>query len=360
MASIQKRTLQDGSVRWLLQIRKKGFKTVNRVKKTKAAAEREARRIEAAMDNNTWDEFASEEQKKGNTPLAYFIKKYLEEVTPHKAGGEKGIINETSTLNQVLRSPIGSMDIYRIKRGHIIELRNSWRDNGNSPSTINRKLTTLQDVFTHIQVDWRHEQLINPVQGTRISFKKNAAKAKARSRTLSESELAAMRKALDECRSPYMRWMFDFALETAGRRRELLENTWNNVSADFSSLCIPAELSKTRVERHIPLTPAAQAILKEIKSYQADKPTEYIFPLTEKAFTEAWKKAYKRSKLVDFQFRDTRHMATTMLSNIYPKMQDLAKITGHEKLETLLGYYEEDINDQISRMRAHFNSENRT
>jgi len=140
MASIQKRTLDDGSVRWLLQVRKKGFKTVNKTLKTKAAAEKTARRIELQMEDGTWDEFSNQEQKQGNTTLEYFIKRYLEEITPFKAGGNKGIINESSTLNQVLNSPLGKMDVYHIKTGHIIDLRNQWRDKGNKPSTINRKL----------------------------------------------------------------------------------------------------------------------------------------------------------------------------------------------------------------------------
>jgi len=355
MASIQKRTLQDGSVRWLAQIRKKGFKTVNITKKTKAAAEKEARRIENAMDNNAWDEFASEEQKKGNTPLEHFINRYLSEVSPYKEGGEKGLINERSTLNLVLASPLGKMNIYHIKQGHIIELRNQWRNKGNTASTINRKLTTLQDVFTHIIRDWRHESLQNPVIGTRLSHKKKAYKPKSRSRTLSIDELSMLRSALDACKSPYIRWAFDLALETAARRRELLENVWTSVADDYSKILIPENISKTREERVIPLTPTAQKILKGIKSFQEDSPSQYIFPITEKSFEEAWKKAIKRSKVKDFQFRDTRHIATTMLSDIYPKMQDLAKITGHEKLETLLQYYEEDIDLQIQQMNKFYN-----
>jgi|GEM_PF-4882392 len=354
MASIQKRILQNGTVRWLAQIRKKGYSVVNVTRQTKAAADKEARRIELAMENGTWDEFAAEEQKKNNTPLEYFIKKYLSEITPHKAGGEKGIINETSVLNQVLRTPLGKMNIYHIKTGHVIELRNKWRDKGNSPTTINRKLTTLHDVFKHIQTTWKHESLSNPVSGAKISLKKSGSKAKARSRTLTEDELIKMRSALDGCKSPYMRWAFDLALETAGRRKELIENTWDNVSSDITWLRIPEQLSKTRVERFIPLTPAAKSILISIKDNQLDSPSKLLFPITKKSFEEAWKKAYKRANIVNFQFRDTRHIATTMLSNIYPKMQDLAKITGHEKLETLLGYYEEDIRDQVARMNSFY------
>jgi len=354
MASIQKRTLQDGSIRWLAQVRKKGYKTVNITMKTKAAAEKEARRVELAIDNGTWDEFAQEEQKQGNTRLEYFISRYLEEISPFKKGGAKTILNETSVLNLVQKSPLAKMDIYRIKTGHIIELRNQWRDKGNVASTINRKLTTVHDLFKHIQTTWKHEKLSNPVQGAKL---KVATGTGERSRSLTTKELAVIRDELDKCKSPYLRWTFELALETAGRRRELLENTWENVNLNDGWLCITDHLSKTRKERFVPLTPRAQSILKDMQAYLAKNSpscSNDLIPITEKSFEESWKKMIRRSKVKNFQFRDTRHMAATMLSNIYPKMQDLAKITGHDKLDTLLIYYEEDIKDQTKQMADYY------
>jgi len=353
MASIQKRILQDGSVRWLAQVRKKGYKTVNITKKTKAAAEKKARSVELAIDNGTWDEFATDERRQGTTTLEYFIKRYLAEITPFKAGAAKGITNESSVLNQVLRTPLGKMDVYRIKTGHVIELRNQWRDKGNKANTINRKLTTLQDLFKQIRTTWRHENLNDPVANAKV---KVAGGDGERSRSLNNIELKDIQTALDECQSPYVRWLFELALQTAARRRELLENTWDNFHVEEGWFCIPAPISKTRKDRYVPLTPHAKEILIAIQAHQREQSNliEEPFPITTKSFEEAWKKAIKRSKVKNFQFRDTRHMATTMLSNIYPKMQDLAKITGHDKLETLLLYYEETIEDQVSRMGAFF------
>lgn len=351
MASISKRVLKDGSVRWLGQIRKTKFKAVSVWKMTKKALEAEVRRIELAMDNGTWDEFARSEQKDGNTSLAHFIHKYLAEITPYKSGGAKTITNETTALNQVLDAPLSGMDIYQIKKGHVIELRSQWRDKGNKPSTINRKLTTLHDVFKHIQTTWMHENLTNPVTGCKMPIKGGTGE---RSRTLSDDELKRLREVLDGCYSPYPRWLFELALQTAGRRRELLENTWQNINMDDKYLVIPEELSKTRKERLVPLTAKALQILEEMSKI---KESADLFPITTKAFEEAWKKAVRRAKIKDIQFRDTRHMASTMLSNIYPKMQDLAKITGHDKLDTLLIYYEESIAEQVQTMQNWLNKQ---
>ena len=315
---------------------------------TKAAASNEARKIEIAMDEGKWNEFAKDEQKKGNTKLEHFIIRYLKDITPFKSGGKKTIVNETTVLNQVLCSQLAAMDIYSIKKGHIIELRNAWREKGNKATTINRKLTTLHHVFHHIQTTWMHEGLSNPVTGCKLTVKGGAGE---RSRSISPEELKAIHEALNNCQGPYPRWLFDLAMETAARRRELLENTWDNINMAENYLIIPPHLSKTRKERLVPLTPSAVEILKEMRKV---KKSIDLFPITEKSFEEAWKKAVKRSQVMDIQFRDTRHMASTMLSNIYPKMQDLAKITGHDKLDTLLIYYEESIDNQVKHMNTYF------
>jgi len=355
MATVKKKTLQNGDVRWTTQVYKKGYKRHYICKRTQAAAEREARKVILAMEENTWDEFAINEQKSGNTNLKYFLKKYLNEITPHKKGGAKTITNETSVLNLIIRSPLSKMDVYRIQSGHIIQLAYKWRDSGNKSATILRKLTTLSDVFGTMKSTWNHKNLENPVHEAKVTLRnKLDLDDTERHRTLTKNELSNILDALDACKSPYIRWVFELALETAARRRELLENTWNNLSINKDWLHIPKALSKTRTKRDIPLTPKATLIFKAIEAYQSPQEQcndENLIPITEKSFEEAWKKAIKRSKVKNFQFRDTRHIATTMLSDIFPKMQDLAKITGHKKLETLMIYYEKDINDRVQVMK---------
>jgi len=363
MASFTKRTLQDGSVRWLAQIRKKGYKTVNITKLTKKSAENEARKIELAMENKTWDEFAKEEQNLGNTQLEHFINKYLQEITPRKTGAAKGLTNETSALKQVLRTKLGKMDVYHIKSGHIIEeLRNKWEEQGNKPATIHRKLTTLQHVFSTIIQTWKHSLPTNPVSGTKPSMKqKKSGKMiqPTRNRTLNQQELQKIRTALQSCKSPYVRCVFELALETALRRRELLENTWDNVKLEDGFIKVPAPIAKSREERDVSLTPRALEILSKMHEKQIIKKgsSERIFPMTTKAFDEAWKRARKRSGVKDFQFRDTRHIAITMMANAFPKMQDLARQSGHEKLETLLIYYAEPIQSRVKRLHEFHHNE---
>jgi len=348
MASIQKRILQDGSIRYLAQIRKKGFKTVNITKKTKEAARKEARKIELAMDDGTWDELKYEAQKHGNTSLRYFINLYLIEIAPNKNGGEKSFEYEQSILNMVLKSDLANMDIYKISPAHINNLVKKWKADGNKDSTIKRKLTVISGLFTQIPKNWIHnDSLKNPVKNITADLESG----ERREREITPAELFQIRESLSKCQSPYIGWMFELALETGARRRELIENKWSNIKLDKGYMIIPAQIAKTRKERHVPLTPKAKSIFKDMEKV---KKNDELFPISTKSFIEAWKRTKKRSGIDDIQFRDTRHYALTMLSDIYPKAQDLARISGHTKLETLLGYYRGKIETQVQVMDDFF------
>jgi len=96
MASIQKKENKDGSISYLVQVKRKGFKPYNKRTRTKAAASKHAREVELAMENGTWDEFAQEEQKKGHATLKHFVPLYLRDVAPNKAGGQKSLDFESS------------------------------------------------------------------------------------------------------------------------------------------------------------------------------------------------------------------------------------------------------------------------
>jgi len=183
-----------------------------------------------------------------------------------------------------------------------------------------------------------------------------------RSRKFEEGEYDKLMTALDACLNKYIKQVVLFAIETGLRRRELLELKREYVHIEDKYIYIVSETAKTRTERYVPLSPKAIEILSETDKLSGGE-TEMIFPITTTALSEAWKKTVKRCGLNltksprgdGFEFRDLRHVAITKLSRIYPRMQDLAKISGHSKLETLLIYYEEDIFDQVNQMDKYYN-----
>jgi len=339
---------------WMAEIRKAGHTPIKKSFRLKAAAQRWVTDTEKKLNN---DQDISIFQNKKT--LSATIDRYLSEVTPNKEGANQGgIENERRVLEQVRSLPLSEKQLSKIRKTDIETVITKWQKAGNVASTINRKLTTLSDLFRIAESNWGFEGMVNPCAGKQIKLKPQEGK---RSRKFEDGEYYILMDALDECLNNYIKLIVLLTIETGLRRREILKLERINVFLKEKYIYVVSEVAKNRTARCIPLSPKAIEVLTSTDKLSSGE-TEMIFPITERAFKEAWKKTIIRSKLNKtksprgngFQFRDLRHVAITNLSRIYPRMQDLAKISGHEKLETLLIYYEEDIHDQVNQMKAYY------
>ncbi|MEN8319787.1 tyrosine-type recombinase/integrase [Acinetobacter junii] len=172
-------------------------------------------------------------------------------------------------------------------------------------------------------------------------------KPKARDRRIHPSEVEMILKALDyeHGRQPvlpqhYVAWGFLFAIETALRKGELLSMQKNEIYDNH--VYIPK--SKNGEARNVPLSQEAKALLELIK-HDGRK----IIPQSENAFRLMWEKRKKSIGLNDLHFHDTRHEAITRMVRVRKlKVETLAKITGHKKIDVLVNtYYNPNAEDLI-------------
>jgi len=350
-----------------VRIDKANYKRVNRTYDKIAIAKKDIAIIEAAMDAGTWDEVKQEAIKAGDTVLTTLIVKYLKDVSSKKKGGIQTFKYETATLNEIGRSSIGKMDIFKIQTSHIDSLKTfllerqdkaELDENGDEiprpelkENTVNRKLTVLQGLFTQAKLRWNYN-VNNPVRGMLYKDADNE-----RNRELAEFEIDEVKRVLGELKivggkikNPYPLFLFEIAIETGGRRRELFENTWGNVDFDKRVLTIPKPIAKSRRERKIPLSPKAIEAFRTIYDKDKPKPTDFLTPITIDSFKSAWRRAMGKCEVQDVRFHDSRHVAITNLAKVYPRCQSLAKITGHRKLDTLLRYYDETDKERVEQM----------
>jgi len=279
------------------------------------------------------------------------IEKYLHEVTTTKAGGKAIVEFETSVFTQVRMMPFVAKKLNKITNADIKFLNDYWKiTRNNKAATVNRKLTVLSNLFTIASTKWDMDGLRNPCKSMAETIPVGEV---ARHRDFKDDEENRLMIALDACLNKCIKYIVIIAIETGQRRREVLENVWKNIHDD--RVFIPAAISKTRKPRWLPLSPDATAAYTELQNIQGSTPDAYVYMNTLKSFIEAWKKTKTRAKLADFHFHDLRHIALTRLSKIYPRMQDLARISGHSKLETLLIYYNEDIDHQVHAMNEYYN-----
>ncbi len=172
-------------------------------------------------------------------------------------------------------------------------------------------------------------------------------KPKSRDRRIHPSEIELILKVLDyeHGRQPvlsqhYVAWGFLFAIETAMRRGEILAMKKNEIFDGH--VHIPK--SKNGDARNVPLSEEAKALL-ELIQHDGRK----IIPQSENAFRLMWEKRKKAIGLNDLHFHDTRHEAITRMVRVRKlKVETLAKITGHKKIDVLVNtYYNPNAEDLI-------------
>ncbi len=165
-----------------------------------------------------------------------------------------------------------------------------------------------------------------------------------RERRLEDGEEQRLHEAGIERKNTYSRqdWerIIGFALETAMREQEIVWAEWKNIFDGGKRLRIPAEHTKTKTERVIPLSDRAMEIIKLQKT---DCPTEakrifWQFSSPDSVCV-SFARLTKRAKIQNFHFHDLRHEATSRLCELHHyTMSQIMQITGHKDISTFLGY----------------------
>jgi integrase len=261
---------------WRAYIRRQGYPQQNRSFDTRAEAEAWGRNIECEMDRGIFvDRIEAELNSFGD-----LLKRYAEEVSPHKKGGAGEILRirklRTESLAEYKVAALTSkvMAEYRDGRLRLV-----------SGSTVNRELTLISHVLTIARKEWGIPIKANPVSDIRRP-KENRARTRRlfndeENRLL--SELAPSRRDENRrfepggCRNKWVLPVVVLAIETAMRRSEILSLHWPDVFLD--ERFVRLHDSKNGEPRDVPLSTRAAAILAALPR----KPDGQVFPITGEA-----------------------------------------------------------------------------
>lgn len=276
----------------------------------------------------------------------------------------------------VMREEVGDVELGAVTVQWALEQVRSYklgRKRPLSPTTIRHRIGALRRCL-----DW-HVTVgalpMNPLKllPTRFASYNDAERAavedappadNARDRRLEVGEEDRIRKVLagdqdyikslgvergiaPESQAP-MLLLFELAIETAMRMRELFTLTWGQV--DIEKRTVFLDRTKNGDSRQVPLSSVALAIVKERGANR--KAGDLVFPefwdgdLSEAGLRRAssrlsgrWRTVARLAKCPDLHFHDLRHEATSRLFE-RTKMTDtkIAKITGHRDPRMLLRY----------------------
>ena len=356
MATITKR----GDRQWQAKIRRKGQPAVSKTYETKKEAEDWAAAIEGRMVTS---DFVDNRQA-AKTTLRQVLQTYLDTVVPTKKGHQLEYMVEDWKERPLAERFIGSirtadvMEWMTERSGTVITVyerdkTGAVATDGSgkplvrssrtiAPKTVRNELAVLSAVFTYAKSALGMSGLVNPVlqipRGSR-------PKAKGRDRRLADGEYERL---LAACRADRNKWIgpvFEFAVETAARRSEIANLTWDDV--DLGACTARLRETKNGEDREIGLSKKAVSLLEGLASKPGEgeaAPGKAVFPVTPDAITQAFQRVKKRAGIADrdgpggLTFHDNRHEATSRLFEKGLNVMEAATQTGHKTLQMLHRY----------------------
>jgi integrase len=310
MAHIHKMSDKPRTLLWRAQVRRKGHRTLVKMFKSKAEAERWAEEQERSIRlvglPHTFDDL------KKHT-VGVIVRRYLDEITPTKGSR----ISETTVLNALLRRDIAKKSLAYVKRqdahAYIAErLQDTWRGKLITPRTVRREINTIQHVFEVAKERWGHENLNNIFRGIAIK-----GATHRRRRRLEGDELERLQDATKLCRGlnrEYVSLAIYLAIETGMRLQEIFNLKWRDINIVDRRITIRKSKTDHITEyegRIIVMTFLAYTFFTvlALKLEHQFKHDDLIFPMTREAFKQSWADVVKRATIHDLHFHDLRREA---------------------------------------------------
>lgn len=270
------------------------------------------------------------------------LRRYADEVTPHKKGKAKELIRLMAFEDTEKHKHLPLKKLIKDVTSDDI---GKWRDARlklNARGSVLRDLGLLSAVMTKARKEWKWIKA-NPVHDVT-----KPANPDHRERLISGLETRKVLRQLGHAKevrsvSQAVACAFLLALATGMRAGEICGLRWARVRPDY--VILVADETKTGKARDVPLSPVARRIIQRMHGW--DK--ESVFGLQSQTLDTLFRRARDRAKLSGFTFHDSRHTACTRLARKVDVL-DLCKIMGWVKTTQALTYYNPKASDLARRI----------
>ncbi len=195
------------------------------------------------------------------------------------------------------------------------------------PQTVDRELDVLSQVFNVAIKTWRIKVAEHPMLGVRRPRYFNE-----RNRRLKEGEEGRLITEAQQEESPYVEAAIRLDLNTAMRRGELVNFTWEMV--DFEQRCIRLPETKNGRPHNVPLNSNAIELLQALPRCYGP-----VVAITGNALKLAFKRVCERAKIDDLHFHDLRGEGLSRYADTGSfTLLDLQSISGHRDIRMLSRY----------------------
>lgn len=310
MATIQKR---GNKFRVLVR---RSSQSITKTFINKKDAEAWGRKTESGVERGLYLD-VSEAQ---NTTLLDVVDRYEAEVMKSKRGYEADRFHL-----KPIRELLGRVTLATLKPSHISKYRDD-RSKVVAGATVIKELGLISRVLNTAVKDWS----IPLPQGNVVQQIRKPKAGGGRTRRLENGEEQKLLNALEDTHQ--VKAIVLLALETAMRRGELANITWQDIDLKARTLHIP--VTKTDTPRTIPLSTKAVGVLLGLPRQLSGQ----VFRIEPHSITQAFERACKRAGIEGLRFHDLRHEATSRLFEKGLSVMEVATITGHKDTRMLSRY----------------------
>lgn len=302
---------------WQAKVRRNGHAQQSRTFETHTEAKKWARDVESQIDRGIFNPMVEAEA----TTLAVALDRYEREVTVQK----KGAVQERTKIGKLKRHKLASRSMASLKSSDIAALRDEILKE-HTASTCLKYLALISHLYTIAAKEWDFgvQNPVRLVSKPRVSL--------GRKRRFEDGEQAAVWLELKASRNSWIYPLAQLAVECGARQGELLKLEWRNV--DIPRRTARLIDTKNGSNRDTPLSNLAAQVLAGLPVDIGGR----VFPTTQTAVVQAWKRACARAGVVGLRFHDLRHEAASRLFEKGLDIMEVAAITGHKDLQTLKGY----------------------
>ncbi len=213
----------------------------------------------------------------------------------------------------------GSRPITEIQRSEVTALLDTIQEN-RSAALADHVLAVIRKLFNwHAARDGRfHSPLVRGMARTSIT-------ARARDRVLSDDEIRALWKVLEQIPYPFGPFV-KLLLLTAQRRDEVAQMRWSEIDGDLWT--IPRERYKNGRANAVPLSEEVQSILAALP-----RSSEYVFTTTGRTPISGFSKAKaaidRISGITGWRLHDLRRTARSLMSRVDISSEIAERVLGH-------------------------------
>lgn len=226
----------------------------------------------------------------------------------------------------------GGRRLDEVRAVDVAELQSRLRREGLSNATVNRYVAFVKRVF-NLALRWEAYEGRNPAQHAEMRREQH------RERYLTEQQVRALFRALDEEPNATAAGMIALLAATGARRGEAMQARWDQIDLDRRLWVVP--LSKSGRRRHIPLSDGALRILARLPR-EADSPWLFAGRDSTKpvgCVRKAWIRIKARADLpADLRIHDIRHTFASMLAGKGRSLQEIGQLLGHASMTMTMRY----------------------